>query len=53
METEFEYYKDKAFDKGRYDAYSSGGDKIEFVVWPALCNENDGTIVAKGVAIAK
>ena len=53
METEFEDYKDKSFDKVRYDPYSSEGDKVELVVWPALCNESDGTIVAKGIAIAK
>ena len=53
METEFEDCKDKAFDKNRYDPYSADGDKIELVVWPALYNENGGSVMAKGVAIAK
>ena len=53
METEFETYKDKSFDKVRYDPYSSEGEKVEIVVWPSLYYESDGTILAKGVAIAK
>ena len=53
METEFEDYKDKAFDKNRYDPYSVEGDKVELIVWPALYNKDDGSVIAKGVAIAK
>lgn len=53
VDTEFDSYKDREFDKIRYDPYSSDGKKIDVVVWPALYFENDGTVLAKGFAKAK
>lgn len=53
IDLEFDSYKDKAFDKDRFDPFSSAGEKIDFVVWPALYYENNGGIIAKGVAKAK
>ena len=40
--------KGEDFDRNVYEALSEQGDKVEYVVWPALIY--DETVLAKGVA---
>ncbi|XP_052796281.1 uncharacterized protein LOC128228820 [Mya arenaria] len=41
--------KGSPFDKGSYKPYMTTGDKIDYVVWPALLLHEDGPVIAKGV----
>lgn len=37
------------FDNTHYQSYTKGGNKVEFVVWPALLRNEDGPFLMKGV----
>ena len=53
LDTDFDSSKGKPFDKDRYHPYTTAGEEVDIVVWPALYYENDGSVVAKGVAKTK
>lgn len=38
------------FDNNVYKAYTRSGDRVEFVVWPALLLHQNGPVLCKGIA---
>ncbi|KAK3602810.1 hypothetical protein CHS0354_026361 [Potamilus streckersoni] len=38
------------FDMNLYKHYTNSGDKVEYVVWPALLLHKDGPLLTKGIA---
>ncbi|XP_053400222.1 uncharacterized protein LOC123557876 isoform X2 [Mercenaria mercenaria] len=44
---------EEKFDKNKFKEYTKSGDVVDFLVWPALLLEKDGSVVVKGVAEAK
>ncbi|XP_053400224.1 uncharacterized protein LOC123557878 [Mercenaria mercenaria] len=44
---------DGKLDKNKFKEYTKSGDVVDFLVWPALLLEKDGSVVVKGVAEAK
>ena len=43
---------DTAYDKGTYREFVKSGDKVTFVVWPALFLHEGGPLLNKGVVQA-
>jgi hypothetical protein len=43
---------DTAYDKGTYREFVKSGDKVAFVVWPALFLHEGGPLLNKGVVEA-
>lgn len=41
------------FDKNIFSPYTSDGNTIDFVIWPALLLHKDGPVMAKGIAQGK
>jgi len=47
LDTKLDQYAD--FDQQLYEAYTTSGQKISFLVWPVLRLYKDGPLVCKGI----
>ena len=52
MHLDEELIPDTAYDKSVYREFNKSGNKVTFVVWPALFFHEDGPLVIKGVVQA-
>lgn len=48
----FKLRHNQIIEKDRFDTYSSDGNKVDFLVWPALMRDENGPILEKGVVQA-
>ncbi|KAK3582926.1 hypothetical protein CHS0354_009733 [Potamilus streckersoni] len=40
----------KIFDLGKFRAFTQAGERVAFVVWPALLLHEDGPVLVRGIA---
>jgi hypothetical protein len=52
MHLDEELTPDTAYDKSVYREFNKSGNKVTFVVWPALFFHEDGPLMIKGVVQA-